>query len=78
TNGKTLHSNSHSAVEIGHTKVIDSQTQCYCGAKGCLETEISIPQLIKKAQHLAQENPTSILNQYPITVETLCDAVLIG
>lgn len=78
SNGKTLHSHSHSAVEIGHTKVIDSENSCYCGAKGCLETEIAIPQLIKKAQLLAQEDPTSLLNKYPITVETLCDAILVG
>lgn len=78
SNGRTLHSHSHSAVEIGHTKINDLQNECYCGATGCLETEIAIPQLIKKAQCLAQENPDSLLNQYPITIETLCDAVLVG
>lgn len=78
SNGKTLHANSHSAIEIGHTKVIDSDNACYCGAKGCLETEISLPRLIKKAQQLATQNSNSILHQAPITIETLCDAILIG
>lgn len=78
TSGRTLHSNSHSAVEIGHTKVIDSQNSCYCGAKGCLETEIALPYLLKKAQALATKNPDSLLNRYPITVESLCDAILVG
>ncbi|OAT39463.1 sugar metabolism global transcriptional regulator Mlc [Proteus myxofaciens] len=76
--GHVLHSHSHSVVEIGHTKIIDANTPCYCGAIGCLETEISIPSLIKKAQQLAKENQDSLLNQYPITAETLCDAILIG
>ncbi|MEQ4923460.1 sugar metabolism global transcriptional regulator Mlc [Proteus hauseri] len=78
TGGRTLHSHSHSAVEIGHTKVIDSQNSCYCGAKGCLETEVALPYLLKKAQVLAIANPDSLLNRYPITAESLCDAILVG
>lgn len=41
TNGKTLHSNSHSAVEIGHTKLLIHRRNVIV-VQGCLETEISI------------------------------------
>lgn len=53
------------AGEIGHTIMLPQGGElCSCGNTGCLETLVSEPVLIKQAELLAQQNPTSLLSQY--------------
>lgn len=49
--------NGHS-LEIGHMQLLGNQTKCDCGATGCLETEISYPNLLLKMEKLGYENQT--------------------
>ena len=42
---KIVHGRMHIAGEWGHTALIQNGRDCYCGLKGCVETEISGPAL---------------------------------
>jgi predicted NBD/HSP70 family sugar kinase len=44
-----LHGQHGFAGEIGHTVVNPQGKICYCGRRGCLETEITVPQLLRDA-----------------------------
>lgn len=53
------------AGEIGHTIMIaDDGDLCRCGRRGCLETFVSEPVLVRQAEALAQENPAALLATY--------------
>ncbi|MEW5719892.1 MAG: ROK family protein, partial [Chloroflexota bacterium] len=53
------------AGEIGHTIVIPHDgPPCRCGQRGCLESLVSEPALVRQAEKLAQENSTGRLAQY--------------
>ena len=51
------------AGEIGHIVVVEDGELCDCGNRGCLETLISLRALVRDAQLLADEHPTSVLAQ---------------
>lgn len=60
--GGRLHTSAGAAVgEIGHLVVDPDGTRCRCGHRGCLETLVSVPQLIERAGavggHPAEELP---------------------
>lgn len=64
-NGQVYRGARASAGEIGHTVMIpDGGKLCECGNRGCLETLVSEPVLIKNAQDLANQHPDSLLAQY--------------
>lgn len=44
-NNKIFHGRMHIAGEWGHTALVPNGRECYCGLKGCVETEISGPSL---------------------------------
>lgn len=50
------------AGEIGHmTVVADGGEPCRCGSTGCLETLVSEPAIVRRAQALAVQQPDSLL-----------------
>ncbi len=44
------------SLEFGHFKLLGCEKKCDCGNTGCLETEISYPNLIKKMEEIGIEN----------------------
>jgi predicted NBD/HSP70 family sugar kinase len=53
------------AGEIGHTIMVPEGGQsCHCGQEGCLETLVTEPVIVRKANELAQQHPDSLLAQY--------------
>jgi glucokinase-like ROK family protein len=53
------------AGEIGHTIMIPEGGQdCRCGQKGCLETLITEPVMVRKANELSEQHPNGLLAQY--------------
>lgn len=68
-NGQLLYH--QGAGEIGHVVVADEGERCTCGNIGCLETVASNRAIVKKARTLAQQHPTSRLNQLATTPEKI-------
>lgn len=66
--------NSH-AIEIGYININFDGVDCYCGNQGCLETDIAIPQILKKAQSIAYQYPDSTLNKEKISISDFCQAI---
>jgi len=59
------------AGEIGHVVVEENGNLCTCGNQGCLETVASSRAIIQRAQDLAQQNPSSLLNQFSNSIEDI-------
>ncbi|MEG3133760.1 ROK family transcriptional regulator [Rouxiella sp. T17] len=74
TGGQILHGRTSSVVEIGHTQIDPYGKRCYCGNHGCLETLASIDNILELVKERLTLTPNSLLNNQPVTVETLCDA----
>jgi len=59
---KLFHGSNAGAGEIGHTVILPEEGEyCSCGNRGCLETLISEPAIIKQAYTLAGQFPDSML-----------------
>lgn len=53
------------AGEIGHTAVIlEGGALCHCGNRGCLETLINEPAIIRLAETIRRDHPAGILAQH--------------
>ncbi|MDC9615471.1 ROK family protein [Xenorhabdus khoisanae] len=83
TAGQMLHAGNHSVVEIGHTQIEPDGELCYCGNRGCLETVISIQNILQKARSLATQHPCSLVNtmttnNVPLTIDLFCQAAIEG
>jgi predicted NBD/HSP70 family sugar kinase len=53
------------AGEIGHTIMVpEGGEPCHCGQEGCLETLVTEPVIVRKANELALQHPDSLLAQY--------------
>ena len=60
--GQLFRGSGAGAGEIGHTVMLpEGGETCTCGNQGCLETLLSEPVLVAKAQLLAQQNPEGLL-----------------
>jgi len=61
--GGKMHSGASGfAGEFGHIPMIEEGLLCYCGKRGCLETEASGMALVRKAKEGLKAGQTSILN----------------
>ncbi len=61
-NGRPFRGSGAGAGEIGHTVMIpDGGDLCMCGRRGCLETLISEPVIVREAERLARRRPRSAL-----------------
>lgn len=55
-NGHLYQGVGHSAGEIGHHVIDQNGPQCYCGARGCLETFAAAPAISRIAEERAQQS----------------------
>jgi glucokinase-like ROK family protein len=63
--GKVFRGSSTGAGEIGHMIMLPKGGDvCRCGNRGCLETLVSEPVIVKHALLLAQKKPNSLLASY--------------
>ncbi|AKJ42279.1 sugar metabolism global transcriptional regulator Mlc [Pragia fontium] len=74
TDGRVLHADSGSHIEIGHTQVDPNGKACYCGNHGCLETIASMGSILEQTQQRLNTHPESALHHAPLTIENLCNA----
>ncbi len=60
-NGKPVYGASGYAGELGHIPLFDNEKICFCGKKGCLETEASGKALIERLTDQMNKGSNSIL-----------------
>ncbi|MFC1463770.1 MAG: ROK family transcriptional regulator [Candidatus Brachytrichaceae bacterium NZ_4S206] len=61
-NGRAFRGSGAGAGEIGHTVMIpDGGDLCGCGQRGCLETLVSEPVIVREAERLARRRPHGAL-----------------
>lgn len=61
TDGRPYYGNSGLAGSFGHTPLFDNGTICSCGKKGCLDTEVSVRAIAKRAADaLAAGHPSAL------------------
>ncbi len=60
-NGQPLYGMSGYAGELGHIPLFDNEKICFCGKKGCLETEASGKALIDNLLHAMESGTNSLL-----------------
>lgn len=61
--GKLYYGKSGFAGEFGHIPLFDNEKICFCGKKGCLETEISGIAIEEKMRELVKAGANTILRQ---------------
>lgn len=61
--GKLYYGKSGFAGEFGHIPAFDNEVLCYCGKKGCMETEVSGSALHRKLISKIKEGEISILSE---------------
>jgi len=61
--GKPVYGASGFAGELSHIPLFENEIICFCGKKGCLETEASGEALIKKINELMVDGSNSILKK---------------
>lgn len=71
-NGISLDSTTHRAVHFGHLQTLKNGSLCYCGAQGCLETQLSMNAVLQQIRGLLPFNPSSKLFNQPMTIESFC------
>ena len=81
--GRLFHGDTFGAGEIGHVSVVENGEECRCGNLGCLETVASVKSIIRQAQIIACDDPSSILHTYSTDPETIsmdmvCQAIEAG
>ncbi len=79
-NGEIYGGKSGFAGEFGHMSVFNNEVICFCGKKGCLETEVSCKALLRKVLTKMESGSESILSKKvaknkPITIYDILDAV---
>ncbi len=79
-NGEIYGGKSGFAGEFGHMSVFNNEVICFCGKKGCLETEISCKALQRKVLAKMESGSESILSKKiaknkQITIYDILDAV---
>lgn len=77
--GKLYYGKSGFAGEFGHIPAFDNEVLCYCGKKGCMETEVSGSALHRKLISKIKEGEISILservnNNEMLTLQDIIDA----
>lgn len=64
-NGQVFRGSSTGAGEIGHMIIVpENGAPCRCGNRGCLETLIAEPVILRQAQAIADQEPDRLLAQY--------------
>lgn len=78
--GKLFQGDGGGAGEIGHVVVQKDGIPCRCGKAGCLETVASSRAIVRRAQELVPNSPTSTLSKLrtEITFESVTEAFFSG
>lgn len=76
--GQLLHRSGRTLVESGHIQTDPQGERCYCGHHGCLETVASSGSLLTRVASQLATHPDSLLQQQPLTLESLCIAAQRG
>ncbi|MEU1801695.1 ROK family transcriptional regulator [Streptomyces sp. NPDC019937] len=70
--GGTLHRGvSNSAGEWGHTTLILDGRQCHCGNRGCVETYVGAPGIMRNLRELSPDSPLLRPGDQTATIEAL-------
>lgn len=80
TEGRLYYGKSGFAGEWGHVNAFDNEILCYCGKKGCLETEVSGRGIHRRLLEQYKKGCSTILSGKidsgePLTLEDILDAV---
>lgn len=67
-NGRLISGATHSAAEMGHLSLDPDGRLCVCGLRGCVETVVSGPGLVKTARELLQQPHFYTLMTHPDTL----------
>ncbi|MGQ9786442.1 MAG: ROK family transcriptional regulator [Anaerolineae bacterium] len=70
-NGEPFLGHRFGAGEIGHMVVVENGERCMCGNFGCLETVASSRAIVKRAQAIARDNPSSPLHKFAPKLEEM-------
>lgn len=75
-NGRLVSGATHSAAEMGHLSLDPEGRLCACGLRGCVETVVSGPGLVKTARELLQKSyfHTLLTNSDTLTAEEVVAA----
>ncbi|HGN1705159.1 TPA: ROK family protein [Providencia rettgeri] len=77
--GVTLDANTQRPILFGH---VQSEPNlggvCYCGGRGCLETQVSMSAIVQLANQLLASYPDSYLHQNTICIDDICSGAKIG
>jgi glucokinase-like ROK family protein len=71
TNGKLYYGKSGYSGEFGHMTVFDNEIMCYCGKKGCLETQASGSYIHRRALEKIADGNSSVLEEITKAGEVL-------
>lgn len=72
--GELLYGSTGFAGELGHVIVVEQGRRCGCGRRGCLETYVSAPGLLRTvAELLSEQGFGSSLSSIPLTSLTAAD-----
>ena len=77
-NGDTYHGSIGIAGEIGHTQLAGADSWCRCGNRGCLETVVSITEVLRQLEHVRVQS-TSVgegLSLNPLTGDPVAARVI--
>ncbi len=76
--GKVLEGQVGNIGELGHIQIKPFGKRCYCGNSGCLETVASLQAVLDDARTLLEQGHDSVLQDKPLTIDTLCEAAVNG
>ena len=63
TNGQLYRGSRGTAGELGHTTVDENGPRCRCGNRGCLETLISGPAIVRRVREELEEGVVSLISE---------------
>ena len=63
TNGQIYRGSRGTAGELGHTTIDENGPRCKCGNRGCLETLVSGPAIVRRAKEALEEGVISLLGK---------------
>lgn len=80
TEGRLYYGKSGFSGEWGHVNAFDNEILCYCGKKGCLETEVSGRAIHRKLLEMYKKGYSTILSEKldkgeTLTLEDILDAI---
>ena len=84
TNGQLYRGSRGTAGELGHTTIDENGPRCQCGNRGCLETLVCGPAIVRRARERLEEGVVSLVNKMSggdfakITPELIAEAARKG